>query len=165
MTLLFLALWLQMSAQPQISPNECGQHADGSYTDCCGELMNMPLNQVINQAADETDGKPIPKRDYQGCAFTDKRMQEKCAIEHVVDVPAVQEEVGPKHFFCEINAGSKTSTVMWLDMNGMSEHTDCGKDMHVTWTRDKQQTCADKSRILEHDENSPPKYWCRKVQP
>jgi hypothetical protein len=26
-------------------------------------------------------------------------------------------------------------------------------------------TCADKSRILEHDENDPPKYWCRKVQP
>jgi hypothetical protein len=27
-----------------------------------------------------------------------------------------------------------------------------------------KQTCADKSRILEHDENSPPKYWCRKVE-
>lgn len=25
-------------------------------------------------------------------------------------------------------------------------------------------TCADKSRILEHSEENPPKYWCRKVQ-
>ena len=26
-------------------------------------------------------------------------------------------------------------------------------------------TCADKTRILEHDEQEPPKWWCRKVQP
>jgi hypothetical protein len=25
--------------------------------------------------------------------------------------------------------------------------------------------CANKTRILEHDEQTPPKYWCRKVQP
>lgn len=25
-------------------------------------------------------------------------------------------------------------------------------------------TCADKSRILEHNEENPPKYWCRKVK-
>lgn len=25
--------------------------------------------------------------------------------------------------------------------------------------------CTDKTRILEHDEQTPPKYWCRKVQP
>lgn len=25
-------------------------------------------------------------------------------------------------------------------------------------------TCADKSRILEHSEENPPKYWCRKVK-
>ena len=26
-------------------------------------------------------------------------------------------------------------------------------------------TCSDRARILEHDEQTPPKYWCRKVQP
>lgn len=28
-----------------------------------------------------------------------------------------------------------------------------------------QRSCADKARILEHDESDPPHYWCRKVQP
>jgi hypothetical protein len=27
-----------------------------------------------------------------------------------------------------------------------------------------RNTCADKSRILQHDEQSPPKYWCHKPQ-
>jgi hypothetical protein len=29
----------------------------------------------------------------------------------------------------------------------------------------KRWTCADPNRVLEHDENTPPKFWCRKVQP
>lgn len=31
------------------TPNgECGQHADGSYTDCCGAMMlNFPLNHKV----------------------------------------------------------------------------------------------------------------------
>lgn len=28
----------------------------------------------------------------------------------------------------------------------------------------RRHTCADKSRILEHDGQTPAKYWCRKVQ-
>lgn len=32
-------------------------------------------------------------------------------------------------------------------------------------THGEEWTCADKSRILEHDEAEPPKYWCRKPQP
>jgi len=31
--------------------------------------------------------------------------------------------------------------------------------------KDKRPGCDDKNRILEHDENNPPKYWCHKVQP
>jgi hypothetical protein len=38
-------------------------------------------------------------------------------------------------------------------------------DGGICGVRELHETCADKSRILEHDENSPPKYWCRKVQP
>lgn len=38
----------------------------------------------------------------------------------------------------------------------------CVADDENTVTR---WTCADKTRILEHDEQEPPKYWCRKVQP
>ncbi len=47
------------------------------------------------------------------------------------------------------------------------EYWGCGLDV-CTASEDKydyRPTCADKSRILEHDENSPPKYWCRRVQP
>ena len=29
----------------------------------------------------------------------------------------------------------------------------------------KHYSCAGKTRILEHDEQDPPKWWCRKVQP
>ena len=32
---------------------------------------------------------------------------------------------------------------------------------YVAWVK----RVADKTHILEHDEQSPPQYWCRKVQP
>lgn len=32
------------------------------------------------------------------------------------------------------------------------------------WKPPIEWTCKNKARILDHDENSPPKYWCRKVQ-
>ncbi len=31
--------------------------------------------------------------------------------------------------------------------------------------RKSKYTCADKTRILLHDEQTPPKYYCHKVQP
>jgi hypothetical protein len=37
-----------------------------------------------------------------------------------------------------------------------------GKDC-VKW-EEERTTCADKLRILEHDESEPPHYWCRKPQ-
>ena len=35
---------------------------------------------------------------------------------------------------------------------------------YVAWVK-RVAVVADKTRILEHDEQSPPQYWCRKVQP
>jgi hypothetical protein len=189
--IVFLALWLQMSAQTM--PCQSAKlYYGGVLVDeepHCGllnQVINMPtaLDDITRQvfpdtiqttdppskaviswtsaekpgAADETDGKPPKKWGNSGngggkvesaCIRGDERKEcaetwAKYDAEHAVDVPAVQ--VADEA--CE----NKPS------MAGRDGHEiECSLE-------GKRYTCDPKSRILEHDENSPPKYWCRKVE-
>jgi hypothetical protein len=188
--ILLLALWLQMSA-PTTGISHLGSmtvdhgkvlstqiaciktYADGfiEYNPC--EISTPPttnfvqpasvgkvtasaeeLKREAQRAADETDGKP-PSNSKNPKICEVRQVYKEGDIEDVtlscipdllaepVDVPAVQ----------------KTQKVI-VDCAAFY-NGDCVKPKT---TRKLVTTCADKSRILEHDENSPPKYWCRKVE-
>jgi hypothetical protein len=57
-----------------------------------------------------------------------------------IDVPAIDDTRYPYETFIDTGNGIKRG---------------------ITYNK----TCQDKTRILEHDEQSPPRFWCRKVQP
>jgi hypothetical protein len=72
-----------------------------------------------------------------------------------IDVPAVQKKRTYK-------TGTRTITLA-PECDG--SHSPCDRAIITEDTAtEKVTTCADKSRILLHDENNPPKYWCHKVQ-
>jgi hypothetical protein len=51
-------------------------------------------------------------------------------------------------------------------VNCSSERTPCSApDINGIITCRTGPACIDQTRILEHDEQNPPKWWCRKVQP
>lgn len=120
------------------------------------DFLNQPVNDPP-RAADETDGKPpsasmtpVPwPHGVGGCP--------NCEI----DVPAVQVIIkAPKQGACPVVPDHTGNDGGGGAGNG-GPVTICGllnpaKTIH---------TCADKSRILLHDESTPPKYWCHKVQP
>lgn len=67
-----------------------------------------------------------------------------------LDVPAIQETRKTPADECRMVTPTSA-------MDAMGTLTNCLPEYKV-WT------CAEKSRILEHDESTPAKYWCRKVQ-
>lgn len=82
-----------------------------------------------------------------GCVINDGYLAELAKKPIPLDVAAIQVS-RPEPDVCKDGALDKLSSgKQWC------------KDNRLKWT------CADKTRILEHDEQDPPKYWCRKVQP
>lgn len=65
-----------------------------------------------------------------------------------IDMPAIQETRKVPKDQCRIATPA----------TGVGIFTSCLPEEKVV-------TCAEKTRILEHDEQNPAKYWCRKVQP
>lgn len=86
-----------------------------------------------------------------------------CGLTDPVEVPAIQETLNRGVEACLFNEPNGTVGIeSCYGANGIP------KEYATPNTTDrimKRWTCADKSRILEHDESTPPRWWCRKVQP
>jgi hypothetical protein len=73
------------------------------------------------------------------------------------DVPAVQ-EITTEPPNCSMSFISGSVKTGWYQWHAEEGGSGCVNERPLV------TTCADKRRILEHDEQTPPKYWCRKVQ-
>ena len=67
-----------------------------------------------------------------------------------IDVPAIASA------WLDQGKDNGACTSVWLWIESKVEKGHCLK---------RVQDCKDKTRILMHDEQEPPKYWCHKVQP
>lgn len=81
--------------------------------------------------------------------------------EEPLDVPAISlsikdEPNGPP---CYVDFGCAPFK-QWCQYGTHPTVTACSEHPTFHWKR----TCKDNHRILEHDEQTPPVYWCRKVQ-
>jgi hypothetical protein len=127
--IVFLALWLQMSAPPQtgsvtlVKTCNVGEWVNDEIN--CKDPQGWHMvNKRIDQAADETDGKPPNYYDSYG--------NSRYPVEPV-DVPAVQQPQLPDLKWC-----------------GDHMKTDAGYSiclLHIAQNPPKT-TCSDKSRVL-----------------
>ena len=151
MMLTILLLWMSAQSSAWITPNgECGQHADGSYTNCCGAMMRPSLNQEFAQAAHraagETDGKPpLNSLHCNRNMDTGEITPKECA--EPTDVPAVQ----VKHQFLNHNCIDTMIIPRSMSLEQVKKLCTQTEIIH---------SCADKSRILLTSEDG--KHHCVK---